>query len=81
MLTAISVARECGMIRKEENIVVVDVMPPDELTDAPAHILWRYSDSSLSSSDTSLAERDETDSSTPSRVNIISLSGNLEFYS
>ncbi|GAU97699.1 hypothetical protein RvY_08950-2 [Ramazzottius varieornatus] len=55
LLTAISVGRDCGMVKKEENIVIVDVMSPDDRMHSAAHILWRASNSSLSTSQLSLA--------------------------
>ncbi|OQV13862.1 putative cation-transporting ATPase 13A3 [Hypsibius exemplaris] len=67
MLTAISVGHDCGMIPKGDEVVIVDVLPPDERTSSLAHILWRSNDLASSSSDVSLAESDGS-SSTPSRA-------------
>ena len=72
LLTAISVGRDCGMIQKEENIVTVEVMPPDERMSSAAHILWRLSNSALSASHFSLAD-DSLSLSPPSRVRILHL--------
>jgi len=42
MLTAISVARDCGMIRPLERVIIADAAP---LRDAqPASITWRYAE-------------------------------------
>lgn len=43
MLTAISVARDCGMIQPQEKVVIADAVPPDDLH--PARITWHYTDS------------------------------------
>uniref|UniRef100_A0A3P9NLQ9 Polyamine-transporting ATPase 13A3 n=1 Tax=Poecilia reticulata TaxID=8081 RepID=A0A3P9NLQ9_POERE len=40
MLTAISVARDCGMVRPHENVIVVDAAPPGD--SCPPCITWRY---------------------------------------
>ncbi|KAM8727787.1 polyamine-transporting ATPase 13A3-like isoform 3-T4 [Acanthopagrus schlegelii] len=42
MLTAISVARDCGMIRSHEKVIIADAVPPKDLH--PASITWRYTD-------------------------------------
>ncbi|XP_036938815.1 probable cation-transporting ATPase 13A3 isoform X1 [Acanthopagrus latus] len=42
MLTAISVARDCGMIRSHEKVIIADAVPPKDLY--PASITWRYTD-------------------------------------
>lgn len=42
MLTAICVARDCGMIRPHENVIIADATPPKE--SHPACITWRYTD-------------------------------------
>ncbi|XP_055335607.1 polyamine-transporting ATPase 13A2-like [Paramacrobiotus metropolitanus] len=69
LMTAVSVARKCGMVGEEENIVMVDVMSPDEITGARAHILWRYADSAYSASEAgSFADADSDTGSAPSRA-------------
>uniref|UniRef100_A0A3B3VM82 ATPase 13A3 n=1 Tax=Poecilia latipinna TaxID=48699 RepID=A0A3B3VM82_9TELE len=40
ILTAISVARDCGMIRSHENVIVADAAPPRD--SCPPCITWRY---------------------------------------
>ncbi|MEQ2243969.1 hypothetical protein ILYODFUR_012327, partial [Ilyodon furcidens] len=42
MLTAISVARDCGMVRPHENVIIADAVPPKD--SHPACITWRYMD-------------------------------------
>ncbi|XP_073346675.1 polyamine-transporting ATPase 13A3-like isoform X2 [Pagrus major] len=42
MLTAISVARDCGMIRSHEKVIIADAVPPKDLH--PASITWRYTE-------------------------------------
>lgn len=42
MLTAISVARDCGMIGPQERVIVVDAQPPGG--GRAAMILWHYTD-------------------------------------
>ncbi|XP_021171298.2 probable cation-transporting ATPase 13A3 isoform X2 [Fundulus heteroclitus] len=42
MLTAISVARDCGMVHPHENVIVADAVPPKD--SHPACITWRYAD-------------------------------------
>uniref|UniRef100_A0A3Q3XDB8 Polyamine-transporting ATPase 13A3 n=1 Tax=Mola mola TaxID=94237 RepID=A0A3Q3XDB8_MOLML len=42
MLTAISVARDCGMVRSHEKVIIVDAVPPKDLQ--PASITWRYTE-------------------------------------
>ncbi|KAM6948677.1 polyamine-transporting ATPase 13A3-like [Aplochiton taeniatus] len=43
MLTAISVARDCGMILGHERVIVAEAVPPKDLH--PACIKWHYNDS------------------------------------
>ncbi|XP_077414643.1 polyamine-transporting ATPase 13A3-like isoform X2 [Vanacampus margaritifer] len=45
MLTAISVARDCGMIGGHEKVIIADAIPPTDRN--PATITWRYSENSL----------------------------------
>ncbi|KAM4551196.1 polyamine-transporting ATPase 13A3-like isoform 1-T1 [Odontesthes bonariensis] len=42
MLTAISVARDCGMVRPQERVIIADAAPPKDFH--PASITWRYTD-------------------------------------
>ncbi|XP_032421299.1 probable cation-transporting ATPase 13A3 isoform X3 [Xiphophorus hellerii] len=42
MLTAVSVARDCGMVRPHENVIVADAAPPRD--SLPPCITWRYVD-------------------------------------
>lgn len=42
MLTAISVARDCGMVRPQEKVIIADAVPPKD--SYPASITWRYTD-------------------------------------
>lgn len=42
MLTAISVARDCGMVRPHEKVIIADAVPPKDLN--PASITWRYTE-------------------------------------
>ncbi|KAG7227155.1 hypothetical protein INR49_013953 [Caranx melampygus] len=42
MLTAISVARDCGMIRSHERVIIADAVPPQDLQSAS--ITWHYTE-------------------------------------
>ncbi|MEQ2218197.1 hypothetical protein XENOCAPTIV_030931 [Xenoophorus captivus] len=42
MLTAISVARDCGMIPPEDTVIIADALPPHD--GQTAKITWRYAD-------------------------------------
>lgn len=42
MLTAISVARDCGMVRPHEKVIIADADPPNDFH--PARITWRYTE-------------------------------------
>ncbi|XP_054889381.1 polyamine-transporting ATPase 13A3-like isoform X4 [Poeciliopsis prolifica] len=42
MLTAVSVARDCGMVLPHENVIVADAVPPRD--SRPPCIMWRYVD-------------------------------------
>lgn len=42
MLTAISVARDCGMIPPDDTVIIADAHPPH--FGQPARITWRYAD-------------------------------------
>ncbi|XP_077394682.1 polyamine-transporting ATPase 13A3-like isoform X3 [Festucalex cinctus] len=42
MLTAISVARDCGMIQAHDKVIIADAVPPNDQN--PASITWRYSE-------------------------------------
>ncbi|XP_077394633.1 polyamine-transporting ATPase 13A3-like [Festucalex cinctus] len=45
MLTAISVARDCGMIGGHEKVIIADAVPPNDQNTAT--ITWRYSENPL----------------------------------
>lgn len=42
MLTAISVARDCGMIPPKDTVIIADALPPHD--GQAAKITWRYAD-------------------------------------
>ncbi|XP_028284295.1 probable cation-transporting ATPase 13A3 isoform X2 [Parambassis ranga] len=42
MLTAISVARDCGMVRPYEKVIIADAVPPRDFQ--PASITWTYTE-------------------------------------
>lgn len=42
MLTAISVARDCGMIPPKDTVIIADAIPPHD--GQAAKISWRYAD-------------------------------------
>lgn len=42
MLTAISVARDCGMIPPQDRVIIADALPPKD--GQTAKINWRYAD-------------------------------------
>lgn len=42
MLTAISVARDCGMIPPQDTVIIADALPPH--SGQTAKINWRYAD-------------------------------------
>uniref|UniRef100_A0A7N6B4I5 P-type ATPase A domain-containing protein n=1 Tax=Anabas testudineus TaxID=64144 RepID=A0A7N6B4I5_ANATE len=42
MLTAISVARDCGMVRAHERVIIADAVPPKDFY--PASITWHYTE-------------------------------------
>ncbi|XP_014866952.1 PREDICTED: probable cation-transporting ATPase 13A3 isoform X1 [Poecilia mexicana] len=42
MLTAVSVARDCGMIPPEDTVIIADALPPHD--GQAAKITWRYAD-------------------------------------
>lgn len=42
MLTAISVARDCGMVRPREKVIIADAVPPKDFQ--PASITWHYTE-------------------------------------
>ena len=42
MLTAVSVARQCGMVRPKERVVMVLAHPPD--SDKPAQVEWEFAE-------------------------------------
>lgn len=45
ILTAISVARNCGMVKPHEQVIIVNAHPPENGN--PAHIEWDQSESVL----------------------------------
>uniref|UniRef100_A0A669CDB2 Polyamine-transporting ATPase 13A3 n=1 Tax=Oreochromis niloticus TaxID=8128 RepID=A0A669CDB2_ORENI len=45
MLTAISVARDCGMIPPQDTVIIADALPPHD--GQAAKITWRYADKPL----------------------------------
>uniref|UniRef100_A0A3P9BAR9 Polyamine-transporting ATPase 13A3 n=1 Tax=Maylandia zebra TaxID=106582 RepID=A0A3P9BAR9_9CICH len=45
MLTAISVARDCGMVRPCEKVIIADAGPPKDFQ--PASITWHYTENQL----------------------------------
>uniref|UniRef100_A0A667Z9E4 Polyamine-transporting ATPase 13A3 n=1 Tax=Myripristis murdjan TaxID=586833 RepID=A0A667Z9E4_9TELE len=57
MLTAISVARDCGMIRSHERVIIAEASPPRDLQ--PASITWRY----VETPDGVCGEQDQQDQS------------------
>ena len=67
MLTAISVARHCGMVGGKEPVILVSAHPPEGET--PARIVWEYADMDLDSDEPSdtestsgaVPEHEETD--------------------
>ncbi|XP_016327909.1 probable cation-transporting ATPase 13A3 isoform X1 [Sinocyclocheilus anshuiensis] len=56
MLTAISVARDCGMIQPQDRVIIADALPPKD--GQAAKITWHYADkpSKLSNKPTKLEE-------------------------
>lgn len=42
MLTAISVARDCGMIQPQDRVIIADALPPKD--GLAAKINWHYAD-------------------------------------
>lgn len=42
MLTAISVARDCGMIQPQDRVIIADALPPKD--GQAAKINWHYAD-------------------------------------
>ena len=46
MLTAISVARQCGMVGQAERVILVHVSPPEPGKPA-AHITWEKADAQV----------------------------------
>uniref|UniRef100_A0A4W6FL94 Polyamine-transporting ATPase 13A3 n=1 Tax=Lates calcarifer TaxID=8187 RepID=A0A4W6FL94_LATCA len=45
MLTAISVARDCGMVRAHEKVIIADAVPPKDFQSAS--ITWHYTENPL----------------------------------
>lgn len=54
MLTAISVARDCGMISPHEKVVIADAVPPKDFH--PARITWHYMENPEPRKDTQSVE-------------------------
>uniref|UniRef100_A0AAV2JVL0 Cation-transporting ATPase n=1 Tax=Knipowitschia caucasica TaxID=637954 RepID=A0AAV2JVL0_KNICA len=50
MLTAVSVARDCGMIRAQEKVIVADALPPKDFH--PATISWHHTQTAAPHKDT-----------------------------
>ncbi|CAH1240760.1 ATP13A3 [Branchiostoma lanceolatum] len=42
MLTAVSVARNCGMVLSKDTVILVNASPPED--GQPAHVTWTYSE-------------------------------------
>lgn len=42
MLTAVSVARDCGMVQTHERVIIVNALPPTD--PQPASITWHYTE-------------------------------------
>ena len=62
MLTAVSVARQCGMVGPKEAVVMVTAHPPEG--DKPAQVEWEFADSDKSSgSESESVTENETDGS------------------
>ena len=57
MLTAISVARQCGMVPGREAIILVNVHPPEN--GKPASIQWEYAD--VDSRENEMSDTESTD--------------------
>uniref|UniRef100_A0A8C2Z3D1 ATPase 13A3 n=1 Tax=Cyclopterus lumpus TaxID=8103 RepID=A0A8C2Z3D1_CYCLU len=45
LLTAISVARDCGMVRAHERVIIADAAPPKDFH--PASITWHYTENPI----------------------------------
>ncbi|XP_041659728.1 probable cation-transporting ATPase 13A3 [Cheilinus undulatus] len=80
MLTAISVARDCGMVHTHEKVIIVDAVPPKE--SQPACITWQYTENHQTTKDhqtveINLEEEDECDKQVthPERSYHFALSG------
>ncbi|XP_034469935.1 probable cation-transporting ATPase 13A3 isoform X1 [Hippoglossus hippoglossus] len=54
MLTAISVARDCGMVRAHEQVVIADAVPPKDFN--PAAIMWHYTENPQTTKDNQSVE-------------------------
>ena len=50
MLTAISVARQCGMVQKQEKVVLVTAHPPEG--ERAARIQWDYAETDVATENT-----------------------------
>ena len=60
MLTAISVARQCGMVPGREAIILVNVHPPEAGKSASVH--WEYADVDNRENETSDTESNDNHS-------------------
>ncbi|KAK5859455.1 hypothetical protein PBY51_021010 [Eleginops maclovinus] len=54
MLTAISVARDCGMIRAHERVIIAEAAPPKDFH--PASITWHYTENPVQTKDNQSVE-------------------------
>uniref|UniRef100_A0A8C4DQ71 Cation-transporting ATPase n=1 Tax=Dicentrarchus labrax TaxID=13489 RepID=A0A8C4DQ71_DICLA len=54
MLTAISVARNCGMVRAHERVIIADAVPPKDLN--PASITWHYTENPITTDSSSVLQ-------------------------
>ncbi|XP_063057304.1 polyamine-transporting ATPase 13A3 isoform X2 [Engraulis encrasicolus] len=59
MLTAISVARDCGMIPPEDRVIIADALPPKD--GQAAKINWRYADNPTKTSSVKATRLEEVE--------------------
>lgn len=60
MLTAISVARDCGMVRAHEKVIIADAVPPKDFQSAS--ITWHYTENPAQMvKDNQVRQRDSRD--------------------
>ncbi|XP_064610270.1 polyamine-transporting ATPase 13A3-like [Liolophura sinensis] len=62
ILTAISVARDCGMVQRSDRVILVNANPPDPVTNKEASILWQFAEMP---SDSSASEAEVPPEATP----------------